>query len=315
MACVRFVSWGAGVLFVVSLSALPAKAQTTCYVDSVAGDDTKSGLSEEEATQSRTKIASTCTTVKFKRGSVFEVPAGEQIVTMGYSSKLKTLTNYGDPSLPLPKFIKTGSPMYEVLHHYLPKIQRSTVFDRLRLLPREYFVVYVHREENLDSDAQLVKMLHGLTELTSSYGQRVIVSTHPRLRQRIDDRHIELPPKIELAKPMGMTDFVKLQMNARTVLSDSATLTEESSILNFPALNLREAHERPEGFEEGAVMLVGMQWNLIQAALILLAGQMRGPERNLRMVADYNVPNVSEKVVRIILSYTEYVNRTVWQKR
>lgn len=211
--------------------------------------------------------------------------------------------------------IKTGSPMYEVLHHYLPKIQRSTVLDRLRLLPREYFVVYVHREENLDSEAQLGKLLHVLTELTSSYGQRVIVSTHPRLRQRIDDRHIELPPKIELAKPMGMTDFVKLQMNARTVLSDSATLTEESSILNFPALNLREAHERPEGFEEGAVMLVGMQWNLIQAALILLAGQMRGPERNLRMVADYNVPNVSEKVVRIILSYTEYVNRTVWQKR
>ena len=211
--------------------------------------------------------------------------------------------------------IKTGSPMYEVLHYYLPKIQISTVLDRLRLLPREYFVLHVHREENLDPDAQFGKLVHVLTELASSYGQRVIVSTHPRMRKRIDESHVELPQKIELLKPMGMTDYVKLQMNARAVLSDSATITEESSILNFPALNIREAHERPEGFEEGAVMLVGLQWNLIQAALILLAGQMRGAERNLRMVADYNVPNVSEKVVRIILSYTDYVNRTVWQKR
>ena len=211
--------------------------------------------------------------------------------------------------------IKTGSPMYEVLHYYLPKIQISTVLDRLRLLPREYFVLHVHREENLDPDAQFGRLVHVLTELASSYGQRVIVSTHPRMRKRIDESHVELPPKIELLKPMGMTDYVKLQMNARAVLSDSATITEESSILNFPALNIREAHERPEGFEEGAVMLVGLQWNLIQAALILLAGQMRGAERNLRMVADYNVPNVSEKVVRIILSYTDYVNRTVWQKR
>jgi UDP-N-acetyl-L-fucosamine synthase len=211
--------------------------------------------------------------------------------------------------------IKTGSPMYEVLHYYLPKIQRSTVLDRLRLLPREYFVVYAHREENIDSDEQFTKLVHVLTELASGYGQRVIVSTHPRMRKRIDASGLEFDPKVELLKPMGMTDFVKLQMNARAVLSDSATITEESSILNFPALNVREAHERPEGFEEGAVMLVGLQWNLIQAALILLAGQMRGDQRNLRMVADYNVPNVSEKVVRIIMSYTDYVNRTVWQKR
>ena len=211
--------------------------------------------------------------------------------------------------------IKTGSPMYEVLHHYLPKIQSSTVLDRLRLLPREYFVLHVHREENLDPDAQFGKLVHVLTELASSYGQRVIVSTHPRMRRRIDESHVELPPKVELLKPMGMTDYVKLQMNARAVLSDSATITEESSILNFPALNIRDAHERPEGFEEGVVMLVGLQWNLIQAALVLLAGQMRGEQRNLRMVADYNVPNVSEKVVRIIMSYTDYVNRTVWQKR
>jgi UDP-N-acetylglucosamine 2-epimerase len=211
--------------------------------------------------------------------------------------------------------IKTGSPMYEVLHYYLPKIQSSTVLDRLRLLPREYFVVHVHREQGLDANAQCNRLVHVLTELTSSYGQRVLVSTHPRIRQRLDEGHVELPAKVELLKSMGMTDYVKLQMNARAVLSDSTTITEESSILDFPALNIREAQERPEGFEEGAVMLVGLQWNLIQAALILLAGQMRGAERDLHMVADYNVPNVSEKVVRIIMSYTDYVNRAVWQKR
>jgi UDP-N-acetylglucosamine 2-epimerase len=217
--------------------------------------------------------------------------------------------------LPADRVIKTGSPMYEVLHHYLPKIRAATVLDRLRLLPREYFVVSVHREENLESGGQFERMVDVLGELASCYGHRVIVVAHPRTRKRLDEAGLKLDPKVELQKPLGLTDYVKLQMNALAVLSDSGTITEESSILNFPALNIREAQERPEGFEEGAVMMVGMQWNLIQAGLTLLAGQMRGDQRSLRMVADYDVPNVSEKVVRIIMSYTDYVNRTVWQKR
>jgi UDP-N-acetyl-L-fucosamine synthase len=217
--------------------------------------------------------------------------------------------------LPPDRVIKTGSPMYEVLHHYLPKIQASTVLDRLRLLPREYFVVSAHREENIESSEQFAKLIHMLGELASSFGHRVIVSTHPRTRKRLDEAGVRLDPKVELSKPLALTDYVKLQMNALAVLSDSGTITEESSILNFPALNIREAHERPEGFEEGAVMMVGLQWNTIRAGLTLLAGQMRGDQRSLRIVADYDVPNVSEKVVRIIMSYTDYVNRTVWQKR
>jgi UDP-N-acetylglucosamine 2-epimerase len=217
--------------------------------------------------------------------------------------------------LPPDRVIKTGSPMYEVLHYYLPKIQASTVLDRLRLLPREYFVISAHREENIDSTDQFAKLLHIMSELASSFGHRVIVSAHPLTRKRLDDSGIDLDPRIELLKPLAPTDYVKLQMNARAVLSDGGTITEESSILNFPALNMREAHERPEGFEEGAVMMVGLQWNTIRAGLTLLAGQLRGDQRSLRMVADYDVPNVSEKVVRIITSYTDYVNRTVWQKR
>ena len=216
--------------------------------------------------------------------------------------------------LPPDRVIKTGSPMFEVLHHYLPKIEASTVLDRLRLSPAEYFVVSAHREENIDSDEQFGKLMGVLDKLASTYGKRVIVSTHPRTRKRIDESGAKLDARVELLKPLGLTDYVRLQMSSRAVLSDSGTITEESSILNFPAINIRNAHERPEGFEEGAVMLVGLEWPTIQAALAILDTQPRGVERGLRMVADYHAPNVSEKVVRIILSYTDYVNRTVWHK-
>lgn len=216
--------------------------------------------------------------------------------------------------LPPDLVIKTGSPMYEVLRHNLPKIQASTVLGKLGLTPGKYFLVSAHREENIDSDQQFHKLLEVLDRLSVTYGDRVIVSTHPRTRKRLDASGAKLDPRVELLKPMGLIDYVKLEMEARAVLSDSGTITEESSILNFPALNIRNAHERPEGFEEGAVMMVGLEWKSIEAALSILAKQSRGDQRDLSIVADYQVPNVSEKVVRIILSYTDYVNRTVWQK-
>jgi UDP-N-acetylglucosamine 2-epimerase (non-hydrolysing) len=216
--------------------------------------------------------------------------------------------------LPPDRVIKTGSPMYEVLHHYMPKIQASTVLGRLGLVPGKYFVVSAHREENIDPDDQFQKLLDVLDRLAATYDDRVIVSTHPRTRKRLDASGAKLDSRVELLKPLGLTDYVKLETEARAVLSDSGTITEESSILNFPALNIRNAHERPEGFEEGAVMMAGLEWKSIETALSVLAKQPRGDERSLRMVADYQVPNVSEKVVRIILSYTDYVNRTVWHK-
>lgn len=216
--------------------------------------------------------------------------------------------------LPPDLVIKTGSPMYEVLHHYRPKIDATTILDRLQLTSETYFLISAHREENVDNPQLFAALIDILHQLAANYGQRIIFSTHPRTRKRIEAEYVTLPPKVELLKPFGFSDYVKLQLHARAVLSDSGTISEESSILNFPALNIRQAHERPEAMEEAAVMLVGLNWTRIQEGLAILAQQGRDTIRTLRLVEDYAVPNVSEKVTRLILSYTDYVNRVVWQK-
>jgi UDP-N-acetylglucosamine 2-epimerase (non-hydrolysing) len=210
--------------------------------------------------------------------------------------------------------IKTGSPMYEVLDYYLPKIEASEALSRLQLSKHGYFLVSVHREENIDSDRALTKLLNIINTVAGDYDLPVVVSTHPRTRLRLDVVAAKLHKNIRLMKPLGFHDYVKLQMNAKAVLSDSGTINEESSILNFPALNLREAHERPEGMEEAAVMMTGLEVETVCQGLVILNEQLRGPDRTLRMVADYSMPNVSEKVLRIIHSYTGYINRVVWKK-
>jgi UDP-N-acetylglucosamine 2-epimerase len=216
--------------------------------------------------------------------------------------------------LPADRVIKTGSPMCEVLTHYADVIEASDVLTRLDLSSGKYFVVSAHREENVDSDVNLNKLALTLNTVAETYGEPVIVSTHPRTQKRIDAQSIQFHPLVKLLKPLGFRDYVKLQKEARAVLSDSGTINEESSILNFPALNLREAHERPEGMEEGAVMMVGLEPDRVMQALQVLETQSRGEERTLRQVADYSMPNVSDKVVRIIHSYTDYINRVVWKK-
>ena len=216
--------------------------------------------------------------------------------------------------LPPDQVIKTGSPMYEVLHHYLPQIQASNVLARLELKEGEYFVVSAHREENIESDRTFSKLVAVLNALAEDYQLPVIVSTHPRTQKRVDATTTKFHPLVRLLKPLGFHDYVNLQMRARAVLSDSGTINEESSILNFPALNVREAHERPEGMEEAAVMMVGLEVERVRQGLAILQSQPRGAERGLRLVADYSMPNVSDKVVRILHSYTDYVNRVVWKK-
>lgn len=216
--------------------------------------------------------------------------------------------------IPPDRVIKTGSPMYEVLHYYLPKIKASDVLTRLKLQTENYFLVSCHREENIDSPEQFDKLINMLNSLADSFGKRVIVSTHPRTQKTIDKRQAPLRPEIELMKPLGFYDYVHLEMHAMATLSDSGTITEESSILNFPALNIRNAHERPEGMEEGAVMMTGLETERIMEGLSILQPQARAEKRTLMPVQDYQVSNVSEKVVRIIISYTNYINHLVWRK-
>jgi UDP-N-acetylglucosamine 2-epimerase len=216
--------------------------------------------------------------------------------------------------LPPDQVIKTGSPMSEVIEHYMPGIEASDVLTRLGLKAQQYLVVSLHREENVDSPENLQKLFDILNSLAQRYKEPVIVSTHPRTRKRMDVLGLTANPMVQFLKPFGFLDYVRLQTQARAVLSDSGTITEESSILNFPALNLREVHERPEGFEEAAVIFVGMNIDRVMQGLSILETQPRGTERSLRLVNDYAPNNVSDKVLRIIQSYTDFVNRKVWNK-
>jgi UDP-N-acetyl-L-fucosamine synthase len=216
--------------------------------------------------------------------------------------------------LPADLVIKTGSPMHEVLHYYLKSINASDVLGRLNLEKEQFFVVSVHREENIDNDLNYGKLVDLLNTIAEKYSLPVIVSTHPRTQKRIDSSRVKLHDNIRLLKPLGFKDYNKMQISAKAVLSDSGTINEESSILNFPALNIREAHERPEGMEEATVMMVGLEVDRVLQAIRILEGQSRGDERLLRQVADYSMPNVSDKVVRIIHSYTDYVKRVVWRE-
>ncbi|WP_432787342.1 non-hydrolyzing UDP-N-acetylglucosamine 2-epimerase [Oligella sp. MSHR50489EDL] len=216
--------------------------------------------------------------------------------------------------LPPDMVIKTGSPMFEVLNYYLDGINNSDVLTRLELKEHEFFVVSAHREENIESDKNFLKLVSILNTVAEKYDLAVIVSTHPRTQKRVDAMKINFHPKVKLLKPLGFKDYNKLQLTAKAVLSDSGTISEESSILNFPALNIREAHERPEGMEETAAMMVGLEIERVLQGLAILETQARDKERDLRLVADYSMPNVSDKVVRIIHSYTDYVNRVVWKK-
>ena len=216
--------------------------------------------------------------------------------------------------LPPDLVIKTGSPMYEVLTHYRSSIDASDVLQRLGLENGRYFVVSAHREENIESPQSFASLVEVLNAVAADHELPVIVSTHPRTQKRIDATGARFHPQVRLLKPLGFHDYVRLQLSARAVLSDSGTINEESSILNFPALNLREAHERPEGMEEAAVMMVGLEVDRVRQGLAILATQPRGEARGLRQVADYSMPNVADKVLRIIHSYTDYVNRVVWKK-
>jgi UDP-N-acetyl-L-fucosamine synthase len=233
-------------------------------------------------------------------------------VNMTYSAIAREyLLNEG---LPPDLVIKTGSPMFEVISHYRDRIEQSDVLSRLELEEGQFFLVSAHREENIDSDGNFDRLVAALNGVAETYRLPIIVSTHPRTQKRVDAKQVEFNPLIRLLKPLSFTDYNKLQISARAVLSDSGTINEEASILNFPALNIREAHERPEGMEEAVAMMVGLSHDRILQGLSILESQPRGEDRMIRLVSDYSMPNVSEKVVRIIHSYVDYVNRVVWKK-
>lgn len=216
--------------------------------------------------------------------------------------------------LPPDMVIKTGSPMFEVLTHYRPKIDESDVLARLDLKRGEFFLVSAHREENIEPEVSFSRLVETLNAVVAKFGLPVIVSTHPRTQKRIDAAGVQFGDQVRLLKPLGFSDYNQLQMASRAVLSDSGTINEEASILNFPALNIREAHERPEGMEEAAAMMVGLSPERVMQGLDILADQSRGDERLIRLVGDYAMPNVSDKVVRILHSYVDYINRVVWKK-
>lgn len=216
--------------------------------------------------------------------------------------------------LPADRIIKTGSPMFEVLNHYLPEIEASDVLNKLKLEKGKFFVVSSHREENINSEKNFMGLIDSLNAIADAYKMPIIVSTHPRTRNMIDAKKVEVRPEIQFLKPLGFHDYNALQMHSYAVLSDSGTISEESSILNFRALNIREAHERPEAMEEASVMMVGLSPERILQGLVQVLRQETGENRNFRKVADYSMPNVSEKVVRIIISYTDYVKRVVWSE-
>ncbi|WP_313490761.1 non-hydrolyzing UDP-N-acetylglucosamine 2-epimerase [Sphingobacterium multivorum] len=216
--------------------------------------------------------------------------------------------------LPADRIIKTGSPMFEVLNHYLPQITASDVLTKLGLEDRKFFVVSSHREENINSEKNFMGLMESLNTIAEQYGYPVIVSTHPRTRNMIDKMAIQMRPEIQFLKPLGFHDYNALQMRSFAVLSDSGTISEESSILNFRALNIRQAHERPEAMEEASVMMVGLSPERVLQGLVQVLRQDVDGQRNFRQVADYSMPNVSEKVVRIIISYTDYIKRTVWSE-
>jgi len=216
--------------------------------------------------------------------------------------------------LPADSIIKTGSPMYEVLHHYMPKIVASRALEQNQVEAGKYFIMSCHREENVDSERNLLNLVESINLLAKTFKEPIIISTHPRTRKRFEEKKVQFDPLVLTLKPMGFSDYNKLQMEARLSISDSGTITEESSILNFPALNIREAHERPEGMEEASVIMCGLEPDRVLEAALIAQKQHRGSQRNFREIADYSMPNVSDKVVRIILSYIDYVNKNVWKK-
>lgn len=278
-----------------------------------------------------TNSALSAISAKRKKIPIFHMEAGNRCFDLRVPEEInrKIVDHISDVNMPYsdiareyllreglkPEFIiKTGSPMDEVLSYYKESINSSDILSRFNLEASQYFVVSVHREENIDSDSNIHKYVEVLNTLATKYGLPIIVSTHPRTRKKIEALNLEFSPLVQLLKPLGFSDYVKLQKESKLVLSDSGTITEESSIMNFSALNIREAQERPEGLEEGSVMFTGMELDRILQAIEILEDQTDGEQRTINIVKDYIAPNVSDKVVRTIISYVDYVNKFVWKK-